>query len=340
MIKLNENENPHGPGPMAMAALRDEIAQVSRYPDLEGVPLKQALAEHYRLTPEQITLSNGSGSVSLLLLIAEQFATLSDKIIFSGQGFVSFLFHRFKAIGILDRQYAVIPKNNHRHDLAGMADAVTADTKLIFVENPDNPTGTWISHDELATFLTHIPEQVTVVLDEAYYEYARHALGADYPDTIALQKRHANLITLRTFSKAYGLAGLRVAYAVSSPELRDILHKRWLRRSVTSPALVAACAALKDEEYLRLTLKNNEAGMKYLEDSFSEMNIAYIPSVANFITFDAGENARLIFEKLKQRNILISPLDGYDLPSKLRVTVGLAEENRAFIENLKDIYKM
>ncbi len=334
------NENPHGPGKMAKAALREGIAQVSRYPDLEGVPLKQALAEHYSLTPDHITLSSGSGSVSLLLLIAEQFATRSGNIIFSGQGFVSFLFHILKTVGRLDTQYAVISKNKYRHDLSAMADAVTPDTKLIFVENPDNPTGTWISHDELAAFLAGIPEHVTVVLDEAYYEYARHALGPDFPDTIALQKKHANLITLRTFSKAYGLAGLRVAYAVSSPELGDILNKRRLKLSVTSPALVTACAALKDEEHLKLILKNNETGMRYLKNSFSEMNIAYIPSAANFITFDAGENARLIFEKLKQRNILISPLEGYDLPSKLRVTVGLAEENRTFIENLKDIYKM
>lgn len=338
IIKLNENENPFGPGQMAMAALREEITRVSRYPDLDGDPLKQALAEHHHLTTDQITLSNGSGSVSLLLLLAELFATRNDKIIFSDQGFISFLF-RFRTIGMPGRQYTIISRDKHRHDLTAMANAVTADTKLLFIENPDNPTGTWISHDELAAFLTGIPEHVIVVIDEAYYEYARYALGKDYPDTLRLQKKHANLITIRTFSKAYGLAGLRVAYAVSSPELSEIMNKKWLKRSVTSPALVAACAALKDEDHLKLTLENNEIGMRYLENSFSKINISYIPSAANFITFDAGKNAQEIFKKLKQRNILINPLKGYNLPSNLRVTIGLAEENRAFIENLRDIWQ-
>jgi histidinol-phosphate aminotransferase len=237
-----------------------------------------------------------------------------------------------------DRQCAVIPRNRYRHDLKAMAEAVTAETKLIFIENPDNPTGTWISHDELANFLTRIPENIIVVADEAYYEYARYALGADYPDTLSLQKKYPNLITLRTFSKAYGLAGLRTGYALLCPELANILNQSRLKMSVTSPALIAACAALKDAEHLERTLKNNEAGMKYLEISFAEMNIAYIPSAANFITFDAGENARIIFEKLRERNILISPLEGFGLPPNfLRVTAGLAEENRAFIENLRDV---
>jgi len=338
IIKLNENTNPLGPGQMAMAALRQEIEQVSLYPDLNGDPLKQALAEHHLLAPDRITLSNGSGSVSLLLLIARHLANRTDKIMFSEQGFTSFLFHRLRATGMLDRQYTIIPRDKHRHDLPEMANRVTADTGLIFIENPDNPAGTWVSHDELAAFLTGIPERVIVVIDEAYYEFARYAIGKNYPDTLMLQQKHNNLITVRTFSKAYGLAGLRVAYAVSSPGPTETMNKQWVKRSVTSPALVAACAALKDEAHLKRTLKNNQTGMRYLEESFSDMDITYLPSVANFITFDTGKNAQKIFTELKQRNIWVNPLEGYDLPSKLRVTVGLEEENRAFIESLRKIW--
>ncbi|KPA17989.1 histidinol-phosphate aminotransferase [Candidatus Magnetomorum sp. HK-1] len=340
MIYLDKNENPHGPGQMVQKALYDSITQVSRYPDMEGVSLKKALAEHYDLTPEQFTLSNGSGSVSLLILIAEQFTSENDKIILSENGFIHFIFNKFKKIGTFQRQCVIIPRINNHHDLSEIANAVTKNTKLIFIENPDNPSGTWISHKDLEKFLAAIPNNVIVVSDEAYYEYARYALHDEFPDTIALQKKYTNLITLRTFSKAYGLAGLRVAYAISSSEIRDILNKKWIRRSVTSPALIAACAALKDKKHLEYVLENNAFGMTYIENSFEKMNIDYIPSVTNFITFNAGKNAKIVYEKLVEKEIYINSLDFYNLPSKLRVTVGLDEENRMFIKNLMNLHKI
>ncbi len=338
IIKLNQNENPLGPGPMVMATLHEEMAQVSLYPTADGEPLSQALAEHYDLPSERIILSNGSGSISILLLIAQQLTAQGGSVMFSGQGYISFLFRNLKASGILDSPFTIIPKNEHRHDLAAMAKQVmTTDARVIFIENPDNPTGTWISHDLLADFLMHIPEHVIVVVDEAYSEYARYMLGADYPDTISLQKKHSNLMTVRTFSKAYGLAGLRIGYAISSTEIRGMLNKKRVKLCITSPALAAACVALKDKDHLKLTLETNSASMKYLENSFEEMHIDYISSAANFIMFSAGDNTHSLFEKLKQRNILIFPLVAYELPSKLRVTLGLAEENKAFIKNLREI---
>lgn len=338
IIRLNLNENSFGPGQKTIAVLQEYTKTFFRYPEFESHSLKQAIAEHYRLPTEQILLSSGSGSYSLLCLISKRLTGQNDQIIFSEHGYTSYFFHRLVGDGMPGRKYAVIPRKNYRHDLMAMANAITPDTKLIFIENPDNPAGTWINSEELEHFLSIIPENVIVVSDEAYYEYAHHKLGKAYPDSIALQKKYSNLISLRTFSKAYGLAGLRVGYALLCPELGDVLNKARLIMSITTPALIAACSALKDQDHLQMTLKKNEAGMKYIENSFSELNIAYIPSAANFITFDAGENASLIFEKLMERNILISQLKGFDLPFQfLRVTVGLAEDNKTFIENLKII---
>jgi len=338
IIKLSQNENPLGPGQKVIAALHEEIARVSLYPAPDGEPLSQALAEHYSLPQEQITLSNGSGSISILLLIAEEFTYNGGHVMFSGNGYISFIFHHLKSTGILDKPFTIVPKNNDRHDLTRMAKkALSTDTRVIFIENPDNPTGAWISHDELAEFLTQIPEEMIVVVDEAYSEYARYTLGAAYPDAISLQKKYPNLVIVRTFSKAYGLAGLRIGYAISTPEISGMLNKKRVKLCVTSPALVAACVALKDKDHLKHTLETNKAGMEYLEKSFQEMNIDYTPSVANFMMFNMGEKAHSLFDKLKQKNILIFPLAAYDMPAKLRVTIGLSEDNQAFIENLRDI---
>ncbi len=336
-IRLDMNENPFGPSPMATEAVINNIKTISLYKDMQGDILKQALAEHYNIAPEQITVNNNGGSAGLLLYFTQLFAEKEDEIIFSPESFINLLFTLHK----VNETYktVAIPTKKWRYDLDAMINAVTSKTRLIYIVNPDNPTGAWIRHGELSDFLFQIPENILVVIDEAYYEYAAYLIGDEYPDSIELQKKFPNLIITRTFSKAYGLAGLRIGYSISGTETAEYLKKKRLLFSVTSPALMAVPAALKDKEHLGRTLENNKKGIEYIQNSLSDINLAYIPSKAvNFVTFDLGEKAGTVRQKLMERSIAVAALAGYNMPGKLRVTVGLPEQNTAFIENLGDIF--
>jgi len=335
-IRLDMNENPFGPSPMAAEAVINNIKMISLYKDMRGDILRPVLAEHYNIIPEKITVNNNGGSAGLLLYFIQLFAEPEDEIIFSRESFTNLLFTLHK----VNEKYktVAIPTIRWRHDLDAMINAVTSKTRLIYIVNPDNPTGAWIRHGELSDFLFQIPEHIVVVIDEAYYEYATYLIGDEYPDSMELQKKFPNLIITRTFSKAYGLAGLRIGYSISDTKIAESLNKERLLFSITSPALMAAPATLKDKKHLRRTLENNRNGIEYIQNSLSGTNIAYIPSKAtNFVTLDLGEKAGTVRQKLMERSIAVADLAGYKMFGKLRVTVGLPEQNTAFIENFGDI---
>lgn len=326
IIKLASNENPLGPSEKALAAAREALADLCLYPDGNGFELKQALAKRFGVEMSQITLGNGSNDI--LEVIARCFADADAEVIFSQYAFAVYPLVT-QAIGA---RGVAVPARDWGHDLDAMAAAVTNRTKLIFVANPNNPTGTVHHGDAMLAFLEKVPERVLVVLDEAYCEYLQ---GDDYADGVELLSRFPNLIVCRTFSKAWGLAALRVGYSISSPEIADILNRVRQPFNVDSIALAAATAVLADEDYLKRSCDVNAAGMQQLEAAFAEMALPYIPSSGNFIAVEVGERAGDVYQGLLQRGVIVRPVGGYGMPRHLRVSIGLPEENARFVEALK-----
>lgn len=326
IIKLASNENPLGPSEKALAAAGEALADLCLYPDGNGFELKQALAKRFGVEMSQITLGNGSNDI--LEVIARCFADADAEVIFSQYAFAVYPLVT-QAIGA---RGVAVPARDWGHDLDAMAAAVTNRTKLIFVANPNNPTGTVHHGDAMLAFLEKVPERVLVVLDEAYCEYLQ---GDDYADGVELLSRFPNLIVCRTFSKAWGLAALRVGYSISSPEIADILNRVRQPFNVDSIALAAATAVLADEDYLKRSCDVNAAGMQQLEAAFAEMALPYIPSSGNFIAVEVGERAGDVYQGLLQRGVIVRPVGGYGMPRHLRVSIGLPEENARFVEALK-----
>jgi len=339
MIKLSQNENPIGPSPRVKQRLRAEIEHLALYPQADAEPLTEALSARHGLPSSRITLSEGSGSLSLLIMIARHFTEHGGTVMISAQGYVNFLFSNMKRGGAISCPVLSVPRMGDSHNLEAMVDhARSEDVRVLILENPDNPTGTYIGRDRLADFLATIPAHVMVVMDGAYAEYAGHSVGADYPDLGTMQEQFPNLINLRTFSKAYGLAGLRVGYAVGMPEVMTLLRKRRVKLTVSSLAMVAACEALQDQEHLNTCLQTNAAERRYLEQCFDEMGLDYPKSVANFIMFDPGDmNAAAVADRLKQDGILVLELSPYGVSSRLRVTTGLHDQNECFVRSLRNI---
>jgi histidinol-phosphate aminotransferase len=325
IVKLASNENPLGPSPKALSAIEKTLADLCRYPDGNGFNLKQALSERYGIRPEQITLGNGSNDV--LEVISRCFASPGDEVVFSQYAFAVYPLVT-QAIGATG---VSVPARDYGHDLDAMVDAITDRTKLVFVANPNNPTGTVHGADAIEAFLDRIPPRVLVVLDEAYCEYLQ---GDEYPDGLSLLKRFPNLIITRTFSKAWGLAALRVGYSVSSPDIANVLNRVRQPFNVDSIAMAAATAVLSDDDYLRRSCDINARGMVQTESAFKEMKLAYIPSAANFISVDVGEYAPQINQSLLEQGVIVRPIGGYGLPRHLRVSIGLPEENDRFIAAL------
>lgn len=327
IIKLASNENPLGPSDKAMAAARKALDEMCLYPDGNGFNLKQALCRRYGIEMDQITLGNGSNDV--LEVITRCFADADSEVIYSQYAFAVYPLVA-QAIGA---RGISVPARDWGHDLDAMADAVTDRTRLIFVANPNNPTGTVHKADAIEAFMKRIPEEVLVVLDEAYCEYLT---GDEYPDGLDLLKRYPNLIVCRTFSKAWGLAALRVGYAVSSPAIADILNRVRQPFNVDTVALAAATAVLDDEDYLKQSREVNEAGLRQLEEGLDRMGLLYIPSAGNFVTVEVGEDAAGIYRSLLNRGVIVRPVAGYGMPQHLRVSVGLASENERFLEALSE----
>jgi len=325
IIKLASNENPLGPSEKALAAARKALEELCLYPDGNGFELKQALANRFGVGMDQITLGNGSNDV--LEVIARCFADTDSEVVFSQYAFAVYPIVT-QAIGA---KGVPVPAKEWGHDLDAMAAAVNDRTKLVFVANPNNPTGTVHTARAIEAFLDNIPERVLVVLDEAYCEYLT---GDEYPDGIKLLERYPNLIVCRTFSKAWGLAALRVGYAISSPAIADILNRVRQPFNVDSVALAAATAVLQDEAYLNRSREVNEAGLRQLSEAFELIGLPYIPSAGNFIAVEVGDQALGIYQALLSHGVIVRPVAGYGMPRHLRVSVGLPEENQRFLDAL------
>ncbi|MGC8121898.1 histidinol-phosphate transaminase [Marinobacter sp. VGCF2001] len=328
IIKLASNENPLGPSDKALAAARNALEEMCLYPDGNGFDLKQALARRFGVQMNQITLGNGSNDV--LEVITRCFADADSSVVFSQYAFAVYPLVT-QAIGA---NGVSVPAQDWGHDLDAMAAAVTEHTRLVFVANPNNPTGTVHGAAAIEAFLDRIPERVIVVLDEAYCEYL---VGDEYPDGIKLLHKYPNLIVCRTFSKAWGLAALRVGYSISSPAIADILNRVRQPFNVDTVALAAATAVLEDDAYLQKSREINAAGLRQLEAGFERMGLPYIPSAGNFIAVDVGASAADIYQTLLAHGVIVRPVAGYGMPRHLRVSVGLPEENERFLAALDEV---
>lgn len=335
ILKLASNENPLGPSTLAVAAARQALTEVSLYPDGNGFELKQALAKLHSVPQNSITLGNGSNDV--LELLARTFLTPADNAIFSKHAFAVYPIVT-QAVGA---QALVSTPNSADHDqpygynLDEIQRLIDENTKLIFIANPNNPTGTWIKATELEQFIQAVPENVIVVVDEAYFEYVQ---VTDYPDTSQWLGRYPNLVVTRTFSKAYGLAGLRIGYALSNPEIADLLNRVRQPFNVNAIAQAAALAALQDRSHIEKSVTLNQQGLRQLANGFTDQGLSYIPSVANFICVQVGEPAQ-VYETLLRAGIIVRPVENYLLPGFIRITVGSSEDNRRVLAALQQAVK-
>jgi len=329
VIKLASNENPLGCSPKAVEALIKWTNEVSLYPDGNCTELRNALAEKFKLDPGQFLF--GAGSDQILEIIAQTYINPGDSTI---TGWPSF--SRYEAVTrIMDGNIIRVPlTRDYRFDLDGILNSITDTTRIIWVCNPNNPTGTIITAEEQKAFLKKVPRHVLVVLDEAYYEYAR---GGDYPESTALLDEYDNIIILRTFSKAYGLAGLRIGYAISNKEIIEFLNRVRGPFNVNAAAQAAALAALGDQEFVQRSVQNNEEGKRYLYQAFEEMGLEYIPTHTNFIMVNVEKNSVEVFKALLQKGVIVRSGDIFDMDNWLRVTIGTPEQNRRFIEALKEV---
>lgn len=333
-IKLASNENPLGPSPAAQEAARGVLGDIARYPDGNGFELKRAIATRFGVEISGITLGNGSNDV--LEIIARAFLAPGVTAVFSQHAFAVYPIVT-QAVGAMAR---VVPAHNgergqrYGHDLEAMAAAINDKTRVVFIANPNNPTGTWLNKDELEAFLVRMPPKVIVVLDEAYVEYVTEP---DYPDSVPWLTRFPNLIVTRTFSKAYGLAGLRVGFALSHPEVADVLNRVRQPFNVNIIAMTAATAALGDRAHLEASLKLNQAGLVQWTEAATELGLNFIPSVGNFICLDVGRAAAPVYDLLLHEGVIVRPVANYGLPNHLRITLGLAQENRRAINALRKV---
>lgn len=333
IIKLASNENPLGPSPKALQAMRGELEDVWLYPDGNGFELKQQLAAKHAVEMEQITLGNGSSDV--LEFAVRVFVSPEQEVLFSEHSFALYPILT-QAVG---GKAVVAPAKAWGHDLEAMQARISERTRVIFIANPNNPTGTWLRADELESFIQAVPENVLVVVDEAYFDYAIDpATGAEsYPDTTAWVSRYPNLMVARTFSKSYGLAGLRVGYAISHPQVAELMNRVRPPFNVNSVALAAAVAALQDAEHLQRTVKLNAEGLRQLEAGCRSAGLEYIPSVGNFISIDVDRPAGQVYEALLREGVIVRPVANYGMPNHLRVTVGTAQENERFLSALNRV---
>ncbi len=326
IVKLASNENPLGPAPAARQAIMAASEDIARYPDGNGFSLKQALSTKYGISSAQIILGNGSNDV--LELIARVFVSPQDEVVFSQYAFAVYPIVT-QAIGA---RAVVAPAKNYGHDLHAMAERITPRTRLVFIANPNNPTGTWLKRDELESFIQHVPDHVIVVLDEAYIEY-----GDDGQISLDWLAQYPQLVITRTFSKAYGLAGLRVGYALSHPDIADLLNRVRQPFNVNSLALCAAEAALSDEDFLFRTRQVNTLGMQQLQTGLAQLQLETIPSKGNFITVHVRRNGEAVFNDLLHWGIIVRPLSNYGLSAFIRISVGLPEENARLLTAMEQI---
>ena len=329
IVKLASNENPRGASPRAIAAMRIAIEETGRYPDGNGFALKDALSKRYGLTPDRIVLGNGSNDV--LEMAARAFLAPGTSSVYSQHAFVvySLATQAIGATGI------VVPARDFGHDLDAMAKAVRSDTRVVFVANPNNPTGTWLTPQAVRAFLQKIPADVLVVLDEAYNEYLD---AEDRSDAVRWSDEFPNLVVSRTFSKAYGLAGLRVGYGFSHPRVVDLMNRVRQPFNVSDIAQAAATAALHDHEFVEQSTLLNKQGMKALTEGFRRLGLSWIPSHGNFVCVKVGEGAA-VFQRLLRQGVIVRPVAAYVMPEYLRISIGTESENARFLAALETVLK-
>ncbi|WP_370263273.1 histidinol-phosphate transaminase [Limnobacter sp.] len=328
VVKLASNENPLGLGSKAKAAIAQAAQDLGRYPDANGFSLKASLAAKHGVKPEQITLGNGSNDV--LELAAKAFLTHGTNAVYSQYAFAVYPL----ATQGCGAQSKVVPAVCYTHDLDGFLKTIDAQTRVVFIANPNNPTGTFVNQQKLLAFLDAVPSHVLVVLDEAYNEFLR---PEDQYDSTQWVAKYSNLLVSRSFSKAYGLAGLRVGYSVSSTAVADLLNRVRQPFNVNSIALAAAEAALGDAEFLKKTYEVNLAGLEQLQSGFKFLGLEYVPSYGNFVLVKVGNQAdsgAKVFDALQRLGVIVRPVGNYGLPEWLRVSVGLPHENEAFLTAL------
>jgi len=327
VIKLASNENPLGPSPAAIAAIRHAAAHVQLYPDGSCYELRQAVASHLGVPGDHLIFGNGSDEI--IQLIGITFLSEGDELILGDPSF-----SRYESAAVLNQAKAVkTPLKNWTYDLEAIGEAINEKTRIVFIANPNNPTGTIVTEREVREFLEKIPDRVIVVFDEAYYEYVE---SADYPDTLRLISEGYNLITLRTFSKAYALAGLRIGYGIARPEIINYLNQPREPFNVNLLAQETALAALTDKEHLRKTLTTNQIGKKRFYEGFEQLGLKYVPTEANFVWVNVERDSKEVFQSLLRRGVITRTGDIFNAPTYLRVTIGTEGENEVFLSALKE----
>jgi histidinol-phosphate aminotransferase len=323
ITKLASNENPLGPSPKALQAMRAALEKAHLYPDGSGFYLRKAIAAKLAVQPENVILGNGSNEV--IEFLGHAFLNPGDHVITCQYAFIVYKLLA-TAFGVRTIE---TPSPDYQQNLDATLDAITSKTRLIFIPNPNNPTGTLISQRTIDNFMSQVPDNIVVVFDEAYFEFLDHP-----PDILRFVHDGRNVVVLRTFSKIHGLAGLRIGYAIAPPQMTEVLHKTRQPFNVNSIAQAGAIAALDDEAHLRETKRVVDEGRAYLQEQFAEMQIPFVPAVANFVMVNVGDGCA-VFQKLLQRKIIVRPLRGYGLPQWVRISVGTMEENKKLIAVLR-----
>jgi histidinol-phosphate aminotransferase len=328
VVKLSSNENPLGPSPRAVAALQDHLTTIHRYPDSSALALRQALADHVGLPPEMVIATNGSDELVFLLCMA--FLREGDEVVMAKGSFISYLLRTIAAGGRPIR----VPLRDATHDLDAMAAAITPHTRLLFICNPNNPTGTTNNSTELETLLQRVPDDVLVVVDEAYCEYVQRP---DYPDLVPeLQNGRANLILLRTFAKIYGLAGMRLGYGFAHPNIVNYLNKARPIFNVNALAQAAGIAALSDTEHVEQSAAYAGSCRMWFTRELAERGLSMAPSQTNFVMVHVGDDAA-VTEQLHERGFTVTPLSGWGIPGAIRISFGTEEQNQRFLAALDEV---
>jgi len=330
VIKMASNENPLGPGKKAIEAMQDAAAKMHLYPDGNCYYLKRELACKIGIKEENIIIGNGSDEI--LKMLGETFFNSGDECIMASPTFSEYEF----VANLMDAKIVKIPLKDFRHDLPKMREAITNKTKMIFICSPNNPTGTIVTKEELDKFFDGLPENIVVVLDEAYYEYAD---SPDYHQSLEYLQAGKNVIILRTFSKIYALGGLRIGYGLASQEMIALLNRVREPFNVNQMAQVAALASLKDDQHVEESLRINREGKDFLINEFQGMDLSYVPTQANFIFLQIGVDSKAFFQEMLKEGIIIRTGDIFGLPDFIRVTIGTAEQNQRFIEGAKKVLK-
>lgn len=327
-IKLASNENPLGCSELVRQAIANEWPEISRYPDGGGFALRSALAKKHDVDPASITLGNGSNDV--LDIIARVFLAPGYESLFSQYAFAVYPISS-QAVGA---SLKIAPARDYGHDLEAMLSMVGGKTRVVWIANPNNPTGTWVKSNELESFIAAVPSNVIIVVDEAYIEYVSEP---DYPDASKWLAKYPNLVVTRTFSKVYGLASLRIGYSLSHPDVADLLNRVRQPFNANSLAMAAAIAALNDQVFVQRSVEVNRIGMLQLTSAFDRLGLDYIHSVGNFITVDLGRPAAEIDQALLRAGCITRPVAAYGLPNHLRITIGREDENTRFLSALSQV---